>query len=191
MLLIMRSRIKAALRWTPHVLLALVAMYMAFADGWKDLTLGRFHRKAQAIFTDFRGVNRVEIYLLHPNPGQMPTGQFSMSRFGDSENTYGMVTLTGEDAAKFLESWGHQLPSFQSRAMCFEPVYGFRLYQDTKLITETSICWECSGFYVPVWPFLGSSYGFDSRSKAAKNLLSICDDHLPYPKPTKPEQLQK
>ena len=179
----MRSRIASIVRWSAAVFLLGAALYLVFAEGWKDLTLGRFHRKAETMFSESNGVTEARIYLLEGSPGQMPSGKFSVMPINGTQDSYGTVSLSGSHLEAFLDLWRHQQPSFYSQAMCFEPVYGFTLYKGAEVVTETKLCWECSGFFVPVWPFMGGEYGFDSRSKTAKELLAFCDSRLPYPKP--------
>jgi hypothetical protein len=91
------------------------------------------------------------------------------------------VSLTGSDLSEFLDLWQYQTLSYQP-PMCHDPVYGVRLYRGSKLIAETSMCWDCSSFYVEVWPHVSGYYSFDSVSKPAMKLLEFCDKRLPYPR---------
>jgi hypothetical protein len=67
------------------------------------------------------------------------------------------------------------------------PVYGLQFKRKGQIYFQTSVCWECSGYTLPVSAF-GKVHivqnGFESKSKGAQKLLEILEKHLPLP----PEQ---
>lgn len=60
----MRPRLLKCIRVLPWLLLLIIGLYLALGEGWRDVTLGRFHRKAQEIFADVEGITEARIYLL-------------------------------------------------------------------------------------------------------------------------------
>ena len=176
----MRPRLQKCIRVLPWLLLLIIGFYLALGEGWKDVTSGRFHRKAQGMFADVGGVTEARIYLLMGTNEQQTKETFPIRPYGTTEPVCGSATLTGEKLEAFLDLWRWQSPAQWRQALCHDPAYGFRLYRGTKLVAETSICWECSNFYVEVWPLGSGWYGFDADSKIAKDLLSHCDSLLPY-----------
>lgn len=179
----MRSKLKTTWRVLKWLGISLLAYYLTFGDGWRDLTFGRFHRKAQTMFSDTSGVTEVRVYLLMGREAQRTASVFPIRPYGTTEPVCGEIVLTGDQLGKFLDHWHWQSPSYWRQALCHDPAYGFRLYRGPLLMTETSICWHCSNFYVDMWPLGASWYGFDSESKPAQDLLIFCDKLLPYARP--------
>jgi len=157
-----------------------IGFYLVLGEGWKDVTLGRFHRKAQGMFADVGGVTEARIYLLMGTKEQQTQENFPIRPYGTTEPVCGSIALTGEKLGAFLDLWSWQSPAQLRQALCHEPAYGFRLYRGNNFDAETSVCWECSNFYVEVWHFGSGWYGFDADSKIAKDLLNFCDSLLPY-----------
>ncbi len=62
--LLMRLKLQKCIRVLPWLLLLIIGCYLALGEGWKDVTLGRFHRKAQEMFADVGGVTEARVYLL-------------------------------------------------------------------------------------------------------------------------------
>jgi hypothetical protein len=50
--------------WLPWLIVGVCAVYFGLLDGWRDATVGRFHRKALELFSDTKGITKVEVYLL-------------------------------------------------------------------------------------------------------------------------------
>lgn len=178
----MNAKLKAICRVTKWLGFAGLLYYLVLAEGWKDMTFGRFHRKAQTMFSDVQDVTEARIYLLMGTEEQRQKAAttFPIRPYDRNARVCGEVTLTGDRLESFLEFWRWQLPGYERSALCHEPAYGFRLYRGSSLIAETSICWGCSNYYVEVWPFGAGWYGFDAEAKQAKELLSFCDQLLPY-----------
>jgi len=180
----MKSKLRVVwkvLKWTG---ICLFLYYLTLGEGWKDLTMGRFHRKAQTLFSDTSGVTEARIYLLMGRQDQETKDTFPIRPYGRHDPICGEVRLTGNELREFLDHWRWQSPAYLRRALCHEPAYGFRLYKGPFLSVETSICWHCSNYYVDMWPVGAGWYGFDSESKSAQELLSFCDKLIPYAKPS-------
>ena len=185
----MRAKLLKAFRILPWLLLAAVGSYLYFADGWKDLVLGRMLGKARLFFNNPFGnepsISEVKIYSLTGAPGTTQQGTFPLLPYGKDASipVYGSITISGDDLEKFMDCWRLQDVSIESGAMCHDPPYGFRLYSGDKLVKETSICWYCYNFVLPNGLFGPQFQGFNPDSRAAKKLLAFCDARLPYYRP--------
>jgi hypothetical protein len=186
----MRRTFRVFFRILPWAILLAIASYLVFAEGWKDLLMGRYQRKARTFFENTDEVTEVRVYRLAGKEDQSSKETFPIRPYHMEQTVYGSVTLIGSELAEFKDLWRSQQPDEWKQALCHDPPYGFRLYRGSKLVTETSICWHCNNFYFEFWPFGSTWYGFDAESKAGKELLDFCDKRLPYarwekkPKPT-------
>ena len=160
--------------WLCTVAAAFVYLYVF--DGWSDVTKGRFHVKAHALFEDVEGITEVRIKLLRGDPKKRRV------KPGDTIG-YGSVTLTGKDLNDFLELWRFQSPAANAGAMCHMPAYRFELFRGSRLIASSNVCWMCSNYSFEAWPGEGSLYGFEARSPTGQALLEFCDSRLPYYRP--------
>jgi hypothetical protein len=128
-------------------------------------------------------IEKVEVFILSDSQTSDDTNGF----FGDFDqplNTLAHKTLTGDDAKKVVELWGAFPIGRQLQSMCFNPVYGLQFKRNGKIYFQTSVCWECSGYTLPVSIFGKThiiQYGFESKSKGAQNLLAILEKLLPLP----------
>ena len=171
---------KRLLRFLPWVLLALIAAYFGIFGGWKDATFGRYHRKGHEMFSETNGITSVQVYLLAGEEADKTSEVFEVMSSNRPEPIYGNLELTGQELEEFLLLWESQIPGHRLQGLCHMPVYGYRLYRSGSLIRETSICWECSNYFVEIYPGVSEWYGFDSDSKSAQLLLEFCDERLPY-----------
>ena len=105
-----------------------------------------------------------------------------MGRWGATYDVYGSVVLTGPELKEFMLGYEAQEVSDFYSAMCHGPVYGFRLYEEGRLVREVAVCWSCSNFSFAILPGVMSGSGFDSRSKQAQRLLEFCEKRLPFRK---------
>lgn len=176
----MRTWLRRGFKTLPWFLLALIAFYLIFLEGMWDATSGRFHRKAIELFSYTNDITKAEVYLLAGEEAEQKGITFPIRPYASEHPVYGTVALSGGDLDEFLDLWGLQEPSFNRQALCHYPVYGFRLYRGSRLVGETSICWECSNFYVTVYPGISGWYGFVADSENAEALLEFCDTLLPY-----------
>lgn len=175
-----QSWVQRSVRIIPWVLLGISLFYFLFLGGWRDATVGRFHRKATELFSDTTGVTRVEISLLKGDPSLQPVESFPLRPFGEKRQSYGSVVLEGEVADAFMSIWRSQEVSLWRQTMCHEPLYGFRLFRGNKLVGETSISWECHNFFVTPYPGLSGWYGFLADSNEGKALLDFCNAQMFY-----------
>ena len=130
-------------------------------------------------------IDAVEVFRLSDQPDAKDTNGF----YGDFEEPIGTLehkALTGSDAKEIVDLWGKFQTGQEFQAMCFDPAYGLQFRRNGKIYFQTSVCWDCSGYTLPV-PFMGTvQYGFDSNSKDAQKLLAILEQHIPLPpKPVK------
>ena len=176
----MRKWLNRGFKFLPWFLLALVAIYFALFGGWRDATSGRFHRKAFELFSNTHEVTKAEIYLLMGDESNLEDRTFPIRPYGSTHPIYGSKEVSGEELEQFLDVWRYQEPSIWRQALCHHPAYGFRLYEGHSLVVETSICWECSNYYVTAYPGMSGWYGFVADSENAKALLDFCDARLPY-----------
>ncbi len=82
--------------------------------------------------------------------------------------------LRGSELGLLIEAWADLAKQKDYvEAMCHYPVYGLRFRDDAgAVILETSLCWECSNFYLQedgegdyTWAPLPKSYLADSKLK--------------------------
>jgi hypothetical protein len=95
--------------------------------------------------------------------------------------TLGHKTLTKDDAAEVVDLWRHLPVGRDFQAMCFDPVYGLQFKRKGNIYFQTSVCWDCSGYTLPIPPFGTVQYGFDAKSKEAQKLLKVLEHELPLP----------
>jgi len=93
-------------------------------------------------------------------------------------------TLNGPDAVAFADQWRSQVFGEEYQAMCHSPAYGFRFYRGSSLKFETTVCFDCSNFYISgrTKPYY---WGFDRKSPKAIDLLTRLQQLFPasIPKP--------
>lgn len=176
----MRKWIQRGVNCLTWLILITVLVYFGPLGGWRDATVGRFHRKAFELFSDTDGITKVEVFLLSGEDANKQKETFPLRPYGSTTPVYGRLTLTGSDLDRFLELWSSQAPTYWGQAMCHKPVYGYRLFRKGKLAGETSICWECSNYYVSIYPGISGWYGFRADIMNARDLLAFCDARLPY-----------
>ncbi|MCM8533230.1 MAG: hypothetical protein NE330_18825 [Lentisphaeraceae bacterium] len=174
----MKNILKKSLTILPWFIIVVAIALVIYFEAHKDVTFGRIHRVAYELFGYQEDVTKAEIYLLMGDDNQLKEETFPIR--SNSSKTYGKVTLEGQTLKKFIELWEFQPISYHSQMLCHEPPYGFKLYEGSKLVGQTSICWSCSNFYVTIYPGVHAWYGFNARSTAAQELLNFCNERLPY-----------
>ena len=181
----MRAKVLKAFRTLPWVLLALTGSFLYFGHGLKDLVEGRGQKIAREIFRITKGVDEVRIYRLEGSPQQKTDEAFRVRGYHTRDiDVFGSIPVSFQDWDEFMKCWSGITLTEGGGGMCHEAPYGFRLYRDGNLVSETSICWHCENFTVQVFgPFRARPYGFDPKSEAAQKLLSFCDARLPYYRP--------
>jgi len=161
------------------LILLAIAIHLVLFEGWRDLTIGRFHRKANEAFSRIEGITEAKIYLLQGDGSPSTSETFPIRPYNEDDSIFGSVTLKGSGLQDFLKVWQYQEVSYWRQAMCHTPAYGFRLFRGRQLAFETSMCWHCNNFYVAVWPFGSGWYGFNAETKQAKELLAFCEKQFP------------
>jgi hypothetical protein len=153
------------------------------SDFWRDqfkaYFLGSIEVEAQKTGRFLPPVDEAEVVLL---------GEGTKTRFEDPSiadySVVGSATLRGEDAQKVANLWRALRRGEQFSAMCHAPLYGLRFRDEGKLIFETTVCWECQNYSIPLGPggILGhAEYGFDAKSEDAKALLTFLKQRVPIP----------
>lgn len=94
----------------------------------------------------------------------------------------GHAVLHGDDATKITNLWRSLRRSRGFSAMCHDPVYALRFRQRGKVIFETTICWKCHNYTIPMGLFGRTEYGFDSDRSDAQTLFTLLQSFVPLPK---------
>jgi hypothetical protein len=142
--------------------------------------IGRLEIQAEKSGRYLPETDEVEVILL----GGLKNTQGFVETDLSEYSVLGQTTLRGDDAKKASDCWRWMPRGRQYGALCFQPAYALRFKKDNKLLLETAVCWHCSIYTMPLtvgfWNF-PVEYGFDSRSKAAQDLLNLLEQKLPPP----------
>jgi hypothetical protein len=185
-------------RWSRRIFIALgiiicLGVFVYFTrDFWRDQLreyfLGRIEVAAENYQHLPEDIDTVEVFTLSgPNPDDKNGFVGDFGTVGTIEHK----TLTGTDAKEVVKLWRYQVVGRMFQAMCFDPAYGLQFKQNGKIYFETTICFGCSGYTLPVPPFGTVQYGFDAKSKEGQKLLETLERHLPLPSEPKAVQPQK
>ncbi|MBX3424941.1 MAG: hypothetical protein KF688_04610 [Pirellulales bacterium] len=79
-----------------------------------------------------------------------PESSFPIHPYGKDARILNEVVLSGNDATEIVEAWRSLSFDRLAGAFCHFPVYGLRFYREEQLLFETSLCWQCSNFYLPM-----------------------------------------
>ncbi|WP_442505884.1 hypothetical protein SH528x_004697 [Novipirellula sp. SH528] len=111
---------------------------------------------------------------------------FPVRPYNAYADVHGHITLRGDDCKLLHNSWRSLAFDSLGGAFCHYPAYGIRFYRSDLLLFETTVCWQCQNFYLPIYDakkrhFSHRWYGFtnDDNSKA---LLALFRRKLPHPK---------
>ena len=119
-----------------------------------------------------------------------PNKAFPIRPYDAQARIIGTATLSGRDVDSICETWRSMSFDKWASAFCHYPVYGLRFYRDDKLLFETSICWECSNFFIPdVSDAEPGDFGPDTdfqwygfkKNKISDKLLEDLRQHLKHP----------
>jgi hypothetical protein len=178
-------------RWRQSifVLLGIIVCITAFGyftrDFWRDefraFYLGQVEFAAERYQDLPKDIDTIEVFTLDVNDDGNTNGFIGDMTMG----TLAHKTLTGADAKEIVELWAEFPVGREFQAMCFDPVYGLQFKRKGKIYFQTSVCWHCSGYTLPVPVFGTVQYGFDSKSKGAQKLLETLERHLPLPQEQK------
>jgi hypothetical protein len=154
---------------------------------WREQLRAYYLGKIQVAAENFQRmpeeIDAVEVFTLSSSQNLNDTNGF----YGDYDEPIGTLehtTLTGVNAKEISELWGAFPVGQQLQSMCFNPVYGLQFKRKGQIYFQTSVCWECSGYTLPVSIF-GKTHiaqnGFESKSKGAQKLLEALKKYLPLP----------
>ncbi len=151
-------------------------------DFWRDQFRAYYLGRVEVAAINYQrlpeDIDTVEIFTL----GDGPNADDGQGFVGDMPlRTLGHKILTGNDAKEVVSLWGSYLIGREFQDLCFEPAYGLQFKRKGHILFQTAVCWECSGFTLPVPPFGTVQYGFDAKSKRAQELLQTLEHHLPLP----------
>jgi hypothetical protein len=150
--------------------------YFFTRDFWAELLT---RNTARYFLSLPKNIDTVEVFTLVQNPNGNTNG--FAGDFDSPVGTAGHVTLTGADAQKITGLWGQFPIGRKYQALCFDPVYGLQFKKRGKIYFQTSVCWHCSAFTVPV-PFFGTAqYGFNAKNDDAQQILKTLENYLPLP----------
>jgi hypothetical protein len=136
-------------------------------------------------------IDTVEVFTLSDSRNPDDTNGFA----GDFEpiGTLEHKAVTGTDAKEIITLWGEFPVGRQLQAMCFQPVYGLQFKRKGEIYFQTSVCWECSGYTLPISLF-GTPHtienGFESKSKGAQKLFEKLERVLPLPPESEQNKVQ-
>jgi hypothetical protein len=161
----------------------IIAIKPSLADSFFDFCKAKLVRFTASQYHKMpKTIDSIEIFTLSTDLDTKDTNGF-YGDFEDPIKTLEHKTITGSTATEIAELWGDYQIDPKYQAMCFEPVYGLQFKRSGKIYFQTSVCWHCGAFTVPVM-FVGNvEYGFDSDSPGAQKLLSALEKQLPLPKP--------
>ena len=163
---------------------ALIAVGVLLAFGgivawqWQRILSAYSVYYVRTVTTDLPRCDRVEVFHLDGNAFNdgsqylQPSERFHTDAYGGGEDkVLGHVTLQDADAEAFARLWRTQKFDWGLQKLCHSPVCGLRFYSGRKLMFQTTVCFQCSDFYVTI-PFAGTAWwGFDAESPAAVNLI--------------------
>ena len=163
-----------------------VAIYLA-RDYWHDTVLayylGRTQLAAERYGFDLPTVDEVEILALGGEAAKGQPDSFPAD-FGPPASTLNRHTVQGDEAEAIAKIWRlvPTKPLFRL-LWCHRPYYALRFRAQGKLLLETSVCWHCGTYSLPVKGLGTSYYGFDAKSEKAQTLLATLTEYAPHPEP--------
>ena len=96
------------------------------------------------------------------------------------------ATVRADQAVEIADLWRKQRRGRHFSAMCHSPGFALRFLQDGKLVFETTVCWECHNYTLPVGIFGRTTYGFDADTDQSRELLKLLETHAPLPEEPNP-----
>lgn len=177
-------------KWLVRVGIALGCLLVSgflFPDFWLGLIrpyfLGLMEVKAEEFGRLMNDVDEIEVIALVDGP-LGTTGVHAEKALG--YGVHGKKTLRGDEAKQVHDLWRYLRRGRTFSAMCHDPGYVLRFWKDGKLILETSVCWSCHNYTLPIWILGRPTYGFDSTREDAKELLALLRMHVPLPQKAEP-----
>lgn len=145
-----------------HLLLTVACSVMLLAvtgvcadEGW----VRKINQRMRPYTKLLPSVDRVELQTLEPwSHGLNPT-------------VIETKTIEGEAAKGIAALWRKQDWNYKFSAACHEPSHAIKFFSGDKIILDATICWDC--YNINIHQPITNSQGFDTNSKAAKQLLQI------------------
>jgi hypothetical protein len=160
-----------------------LAVFVYFTrDFWRDQLRAYFLGRVEVVAEHYQhlpeDIDTVEVFTLSG-----PSSDDKNGFVGDygTVGTLEYKTLTGTDAKEVVALWRYQVVGRMFQAMCFEPAYGLQFKRNGQIYFQTSVCFHCSGYTLPVPPFGTVQNGFDAKSQEGQKLLEALERHLPLP----------
>ncbi len=152
-----------------------------FRDFWfaqvRIYVLGLAEVRAEQFGYRLPDVDEIEVMALGEEDLSAPNGPERVANYAIA----GRTVLRGEEAEKVATLWRGLFRARGFSAMCHKPGYALRFRQRGKLLFETTVCWECHNYTIPVGIFGRIEYGFDATRKDALSLLELLQSHVPLP----------
>jgi len=98
--------------------------------------------------------DRIVLYRLDggPNDQTNPTNTFPLKPYGNRNCYFSKEKpIRIEDYDRFRTTFALMTKDvYGGQSLCHNPAYGFRFYGADQLIFETSVCFECNNWYLPI-----------------------------------------
>ncbi|HEX8372714.1 MAG TPA: hypothetical protein VF585_08040 [Chthoniobacterales bacterium] len=150
---------------------------------WDSILRAYFFHRIRAVTTALPHCDRVELSHLRGGdtvsaPVKPPTNAFSVRPYGSYPTVLSRQTLSGMEAESFAALWRAQTYGPHFTGLCHYPVYGLRFYSGNELRFETTLCFDCSNFYINLHGG-GGCTGFDTSTPKARELFLILQQAFP------------
>ena len=146
--------------------------------------IGRTYLASEEFGRFLPAVDEVEILALGGEVADGTPDSFPPD-IGPRLGTVSRQTVRGAEAEEIASIWRDIYFDRHFASLCHQPFYALRFSYHGKLILETSVCWKCSTYTLPVGIFGHIEYGFDSKSETAQKLLSTLSEYPPHPPTSK------
>ena len=178
----MKPRLKKWLIRSVAVCVVIFLVGYCFRDFWRSQVriylLGLAEVRSDEFGYQLPDVDEIEVMALGDPDFSAPDGPERVAHYAIA----GRATLRGEDAEKVAKLWRYLRRGRGFSAMCHSPAYALRFRQHGTLLFETTVCWHCHNYTIPIGIFGRMEYGFDSKREDAQSLLELLQSHVPLPK---------
>lgn len=182
-----KRRLRILLRAVGVLMLLSLVVYMT-RDFWitslRAYYFGRVYLASEEFGRHLPPVDEIEILALEGEVAEGTPDSF-LPDLGPPVGTISRHTIRGADAEQMADIWRGIDFDRHYAALCFSPYYALRFRHQGRLILETSVCWHCSTYTLPVGIFGSAQYGFDAKSKEAQELLATLGQLCPHPPASK------
>ena len=159
-------------------LIFLICIFAAAVDttfSWRVLLFGASEARLFKIMENLDNCERIELYRLGEGTNDIGNGTFPIPAYKSYCSIQEVKILDQEQAAQIIDLWENQTFDIRLSALCHKPAFGYRFYRNSKLLFETSVCWECNNFTFTTLNYIHGFWGFDARSNAGQSLLSVSE----------------